>query len=168
MCLLVDENKTTEMKKNFGRVLNVWKILNVNIQCRGTDIFVRSPMQYGYYWRPGKTTCHRPTAQYPYKYRTGRYHICSNDTVNSNGKIEINSGIHVCLTRQAAREYIREMKQHYHKNVNLKIFRCEAHIVSLIAAGTCEYHSTHDKMAVFHCVTIGPEDWKKALNGDFR
>jgi len=167
MCLIVDEEKTQKMKKEKGW-RTVWKVLKIRPSStdNGAD-HVMSPFQPGHYWKSGRTICNRPTAKYPYKHKGSDWQACPDDFDYKGCGIRINSGIYVCLTRQAAREYVKEMKKHDHKN--LVIFRCRTHIISLIAVGTCDYFSfAHDKMAVFHNVHISPEDWDKALNGDFR
>jgi len=168
MCLTVDEKKTQRMKKKMRGWITVWKVYRVGNPLCFTEEEKKQvcpPIRRGLTLRPGRITSNRPTAQYPYK-RSDTHFRCPDDTYDSDGDLEINSGIHVCLTRKSARKYIKTMKENH--QTHLKIFRCRAHMVNFVAFGKSYYLKYHYNTAVFHSIMIDEKAWEQALNGDFR
>jgi len=156
MCLIVDEEKTQKMKKEKGG-RTVWKVYRVEDGANGLK-FVYSPIRTG---NPpiesGHIISDRPSISCS---------IFSADFVGW-GETKIYSGIHVTLTREAARKYKKELEKDfpYKKFV---IFRCEGDMSKFVAAGSATYIRCHNNQAVFKQIFVSPEDWSKALNGDFR
>jgi len=175
MCLTVDEEKTKKMKKEKSGKITVWKVYQINGWWNedGEPPYVYSPVYYGLPLNSGDIVSDRPTTEYPIKDLKKKPWVNDCKTLRRGKKIDIkiNLGIHVFLTREGARKYKKDLKSSnlvYIGEREVGIFRCTADIIDLVAVGTTEYHAVHSGTAVFTKIHISPEDWSKALKGDFR
>jgi len=168
MCLTVDEGKTRQIKKslNSWEKIPVWKVYAVK------DGTVTSPLHGGDPINCGYVLSNRPVASYPFlpdSYVSWKYDYPA-DCDFGGTLIEINPGIHVCFSREAARKYKRDLESEKKADDKRKfvIFRGEASVGDLVAAGYSEYNAVHENMAVFVKIFIRPPYWQKALKGDYR
>jgi len=157
MCLCVDEQKTKKMSgyKQQGPI-TVWKVyefLNGRLY---------SPLYGGSDHVANLVVSDRDVQEFSHDDLDIRYPDCSH--------YYIYRGIHVCLTREAAREYKRLLKRNQRNSAKkFVIVRCTTDLKHFVAAGHSYYTLNKcDNGAVFMKIHVSPEDHDKALNGDFR
>ena len=162
MCLTVDEEKTDKMQKKTGSI-TAWKVYEVvngdlysPVFPAVNPIFVKKPVT------SDRTRQKFGNDQLDDWERYDRKKYCY---VKMGFR-----GIHVCFNREAARESKRLLKRNVrHKHKKFVIVRCQADMKDFVATGHSYYNCNKcDNGAVFMKIYISPEDFYKALNGDFR
>ncbi|HUU86515.1 MAG TPA: hypothetical protein VMX17_02025 [Candidatus Glassbacteria bacterium] len=164
MCLFADKQKTLEMKKQKGPV-TVWKVYGVD---KAAPNLLLSPI----YTRTRAVKSNlvisdRVSGLAGYDNHDEASHYRYPDCM------QINRGIHVFLTRKAAREFkkVFDRKSKYNSSIKYVIVKCETDMEHFVAVGHTCYGTwliEYQDAAVFMGVYISPENWEKALKGDFR
>lgn len=168
MCLIVDRKKTDNFMRYHKSRITVWKVYQ--LQKINKTVCVRSPVYRGqiYYKLNGSIISDRDKQ----KYGKDVYdHVACKDVYDYvNGTQMVFRGIHVLLTREAARKYKKDLKA-ANPLCQYVIVRAEANMVDFVAAGSSTYNlisGYHYNCAVFMAIYVSPKNWKKAKKGDFR